>query len=104
MMFAKEIRNIVAFEGSDRFERHESFAEWRKLMVNNGFRNMGIGDREMLQSRMLLKMYSCEKYSLVKQGEDGAGLTLCWQEQPLYTVSAWTPIDVAGSSSSVSQP
>ncbi|KAF5193670.1 Scarecrow-like protein [Thalictrum thalictroides] len=103
-MFAREIRNIVAFEGSDRFERHENFKEWRKLIEHCGFRCMGVGDREMLQSRMLLKMYSGEKYRLEKQEADGAGLTLFWQDQPLYTVSAWSPIDVAGSSSSVTLP
>ncbi|KAL5727671.1 hypothetical protein ACHQM5_000840 [Ranunculus cassubicifolius] len=103
-MYAREIRNIVGFEGSERFERHESFKDWRQLMEQGGFRCKRIGDREMLQSRMLLRMYSCEQYNLEKQGEDGAALTLRWQDQPLYTVSAWSPIDLAGSSSSVSQP
>ncbi|KAK9147745.1 hypothetical protein Scep_006502 [Stephania cephalantha] len=103
-MFAREIRNIVACEGSDRIERHESFGEWRKLMEHGGFRCFGVGDREMLQAQMLLKMYSCEDYKIEKQCEDGAALTLSWQEQPLYSVSAWTLHDIAGSSSSVSQP
>ncbi|KAF8379432.1 hypothetical protein HHK36_028867 [Tetracentron sinense] len=102
-MFAREIRNIVACEGSDRFERHESFRKWRRLMVHGGFKSVDIGERETLQSRMLLKMYSCEKFSVEKQMEDGAGLTLSWLEQPLYTVSLWAPVDVAGSSS-LSQP
>nr|DAD38646.1 TPA_asm: hypothetical protein HUJ06_012968 [Nelumbo nucifera] len=84
-MYAREIiRNIVACEGNDRLERHESFAKWRG---------------ELLQSRMLLKMYAGDKYSVDKQGEEGAGLTLRWLEQPLYTVSVWAPIDVAGSPS-----
>ncbi|XVE57826.1 hypothetical protein DITRI_Ditri04bG0121300 [Diplodiscus trichospermus] len=103
-MFAREIRNIVACEGSDRVERHESFEKWRKLMEQGGFRCMGISERELLQSQMLLKMYSCDKYSVKKQGQDGGALTLSWLDQPLYSVSAWTPIDVAGSSSSFSQP
>ncbi|KAK6263053.1 hypothetical protein QUC31_008869 [Theobroma cacao] len=103
-MFAREIRNIIACEGSDRFERHESFEKWRKLMEQGGFRCMGVSERELLQSQMLLKMYSCENYSVKKQGQDGAALTLSWLDQPLYSVSAWTPVDVAGSSSSFSQP
>lgn len=105
---AREIRNIVACEGSDRLERHEGFEKWRKLMEQGGFRCTGITDRELLQSQFLLKMYECESYSVKKQGhenEGAAGLTLSWIDQPLYTVSAWTPIDVAGgSSSSFSQP
>ncbi|GLU05758.1 hypothetical protein SLE2022_228390 [Rubroshorea leprosula] len=103
-MFAKEIRNIIACEGSDRHERHESFEKWRKLMEQGGFWCMGIRERELLQSQMLLKMYSCNNYSVKMQGQDGAALTLSWLDQPLYTVSAWAPVDVAGSSSSFSQP
>ncbi|KAF2297730.1 hypothetical protein GH714_002479 [Hevea brasiliensis] len=76
-MFAREIRNIIACEGSDRLERHESFEKWRKLMEQGGFRCMGISEREVLQSQMLLKMYSCEDYR-VKQEQDRAALTLCW--------------------------
>lgn len=102
-MFAREIRNIIACEGSDRVERHESFEKWRRLMEQGGFRCAGISEREVLQSQMLLKMYYCENYSVSKQGQDAA-LTLSWLDQPLYTVSAWTPADVAGSSSSFSQP
>ncbi|WOL19159.1 scarecrow-like protein 28 isoform X1 [Canna indica] len=101
-VFAKEIRNIVACEGSERTERHESFEKWMKLMEEGGFRCLGIGEREMLQSRMILRMYSCDRYSIDKQGE-GDGLTLKWLDQPLYTVSAWAPTDIAGSSST-SQP
>ncbi|XVF10668.1 hypothetical protein REPUB_Repub07fG0202200 [Reevesia pubescens] len=103
-MFAREIRNIIACEGSDRVERHESFEKWRKLMEQGGFRCMGISERELLQSQMLLKMYFCENYSVKKQGQDGGALSLSWLDQPLYSVSAWTLIDVAGSSSSFSQP
>lgn len=103
-MFAREVRSIVACEGSDRLERHESFENWRRMMEQGGFRCMGISEREMLQSQMLLKMYSCENYGVKKQGQDGAALTLSWIDQPLYTVSAWAPVDVAGGSSSFSQP
>ncbi|KAM1158893.1 hypothetical protein ACFX19_032692 [Malus domestica] len=106
-MFAQEIRNIIACEGSDRLERHESFEKWRKLMEQEGFRCVGITEREMLQSQFLLKMYASENYTVKKQEKNGAAeaLTLSWMDQPLYTVSAWTPVDAAaGSSSSFSQP
>lgn len=105
-MFGKEIRNIVACEGRDRLERHQSFANWRKMMVEQGgFRCVGVGEREMSQSQFLLKMYSCENYSVKKQEKEGAtGVTLSWLDQDLYTVSAWVPVDVAGTSSSFSQP
>ncbi|CAK9170471.1 unnamed protein product [Ilex paraguariensis] len=103
-MFAREIRNIIACEGRDRFERHQSYGKWRQLMEQGGFRCMGCSDRELLQSQMLLKMYSYANYQVEKQGQDGAALSLIWLDQPLYTVSAWAPVDVAGSSSSYPQP
>lgn len=104
-MFGREIKNIIACEGSERIERHETFGKWRRLMEQGGFRCMGVSERELLQSRMLLKMYSCENYRVEKQGEDGGvALTLSWMDQPLITVSAWVPVDVVGSSSSYSQP
>ncbi|CAA2966667.1 scarecrow-like protein 28 [Olea europaea var. sylvestris] len=103
-MFAREIRNIIACEGRDRVERHEKFGKWRQLMEQGGFQCSGINERELLQGQMLLKMYSCDNYKVEKQGQDGNALTLSWLDQPLYTVSAWAPADIAGSSSSYSQP
>ncbi|KAL0408339.1 UNVERIFIED_CONTAM: Scarecrow-like protein 28 [Sesamum radiatum] len=98
-MFAREIRNIIACEGRDRYERHETFEKWQQLMEQGGFRCMGISDRELLQGQMMLKMYSCESYRVDKREQNGAAsLTLSWLDQPLYTVSAWTPVDIAGGS------
>jgi hypothetical protein len=98
-MYAREIRNIIACEGRERFERHQSFGKWSKMMEQGGLRCTEIKERELLQSQMLLKMYNGENYKVEKQGEDGAALTLCWLDQPLYTVAAWESVDVAGSSS-----
>lgn len=105
-MYAREVRNIIACEGRDRLERHEGFGNWRRMMVEHGgFRCMGVTEREMIQSQLLLKMYSCDNYSVMKQEKEGAeALTFGWLDQPLYTVSAWAPVDAAGSSSSFSQP
>ncbi|THU73827.1 hypothetical protein C4D60_Mb04t26950 [Musa balbisiana] len=69
-VFAREIRNAVACEGGERTERHENFDRWRKLMEDGGFKCLGIGEREMLQSRMILRMYSCDKYAIDNQGEE----------------------------------
>ncbi|KAF9685789.1 hypothetical protein SADUNF_Sadunf03G0090600 [Salix dunnii] len=103
-MYAREIRNIVACEGSDRHERHERFDKWKRLMEKGGFRCAGIDEREILQTQMLLKMYSYDSYRVKKQGNEEAALTLSWLDQPLYTVSAWAPLDIAGSSTSFFQP
>ncbi|KNA06766.1 hypothetical protein SOVF_178030 [Spinacia oleracea] len=103
-MFGREIRNIVACEGSDRIERHEKFGNWKRKMEQEGFRGIMRRDdeSEVFQSRMLLKMYSNEGYNVEEQGDEG--ITLRWMDQPLYTVSLWGSVDAAGSSSSFSQP
>lgn len=107
-MYAWEIRNIIACEGRERVERHESFQKWRKMMEQGGFRSLGISEREVTQSQMLLKMYACENYNVKteEEEEEEEAITLSWLEQPLYTVSAWAPLDAAatGSPSSYSQP
>ncbi|KAL1830435.1 hypothetical protein ACET3Z_000086 [Daucus carota] len=105
-MFGREIRNIIACEGRERLERHETFGTWSKLMRQGGLQCIGITDRELIQSQMLLKMYSSDKFQVEKQelDHDSEALTLSWLDQPLYTVSAWSPIDAAGSSSSYLQP
>ncbi|XP_021895334.1 scarecrow-like protein 28 [Carica papaya] len=105
-MFGREIRSIVACEGSERVERHERFEKWKTMMEQGGFRCMGVSEREKVQSQMLLKMYSCDNFHVRQQGEenDGAALTLTWEDQPLYTVSSWAAMDIGGSSSSFSQP
>ncbi|XP_020114729.1 scarecrow-like protein 28 [Ananas comosus] len=96
-MFAREIRTIVAWEGSERVERHESFRRWREIMENGGFRNLDIGEREMAQSQTIVRMYSSENFTVERQGEGEGyrGLTLKWLDQPLYTVSAWAPNEPA---------
>ncbi|KAM7257301.1 hypothetical protein ACFE04_013042 [Oxalis oulophora] len=97
-MFGKEIRNIVACEGSGRVERHEKFEKWSELMEQHGgyLRCKGISEREILQGQMLVKMYSCREYGVKKneQGQQGVGITLSWLDQTLYTVSAWEPVEV----------
>ncbi|KAF8662217.1 hypothetical protein HU200_056418 [Digitaria exilis] len=102
-MFAREIRNAVAFDAGDRFERHESFAGWRRRMEEGGFQNAGIGEREVMQGRMIARMFAAgNSYSVHGQG-NGEGLTLRWMDQPMYTVSAWTPVgDGGGGGSTVS--
>ncbi|AQL02432.1 ATP synthase D chain, mitochondrial [Zea mays] len=100
-MFAREIRNAVAFEAADRFERHETFTGWRQRMQEGGFQNAGIGDREALQGRMIARMFAPGNYSVQVQG-DGEGLTLRWMDQAMYTVSAWTPVSDGGSTVSAS--
>ncbi|CAH8321618.1 unnamed protein product [Eruca vesicaria subsp. sativa] len=99
VLFGREIRNIVACEGSHRQERHVGFGQWRRMLELLGFRSLGVSEREVLQSKMLLRMYGDgdeEFFNVERSDEDGGGVTLRWLDQPLYTVSAWS---IGGSSS-----
>ncbi|XP_033135574.1 scarecrow-like protein 28 [Brassica rapa] len=101
VLFGREIRNIVAWEGSHRQERHVGFGQWRRMMEQLGFRSLGVSEREVLQSKMLLRMYGDGDegfFNVERSAEegDGGGVTLRWLEQPLYTISAW---GIGGSSS-----
>uniref|UniRef100_M4EFQ7 Uncharacterized protein n=1 Tax=Brassica campestris TaxID=3711 RepID=M4EFQ7_BRACM len=101
VLFGREIRNIVAWEGSHRQERHVGFGQWRRMMEQLGFRSLGVSEREVLQSKMLLRMYGDGDegfFNVERSAEegDGGGLTLGWLDQPLYTISAW---GIGGSSS-----
>ncbi|KAI3716768.1 hypothetical protein L1987_67887 [Smallanthus sonchifolius] len=104
-LFGREIRNIVTCEGLERFERHVGFDKWWKLMTEvGGFRNAGVNERGFVQSQMILKMYGRSLLKVEKKEYDRggvAGITLTWSDQPLYTVSAWTLSDIAGTSSLV---
>ncbi|KAJ0265547.1 Scarecrow-like protein 28 [Hirschfeldia incana] len=106
VLFGREIRNMVACEGSHRQERHVGFRQWRRMMEELGFRSLGVSEREVLQGKMLLRMYGDGDegfFNVERSGEEdgdgrggGGGVTLRWLEQPLYTISAW---GIGGSSS-----
>lgn len=82
--FADEIRNIVAFEGLNRVERHERADQWRRQLGRAGFQVMGL--KCTSQARMMLSVYGCDGYSLAS--EKGC-LLLGWKGRPIMLASAW---------------
>ncbi|XP_052208101.1 GRAS family protein RAD1-like [Diospyros lotus] len=82
--FAEEIRNIVAFEGSDRIERHERADQWRRQLGRAGFQAVGL--KGMSQARMMLAVYGCDGYTLTS---DKGCLLLGWKGRPIMLASAW---------------
>ncbi|CAA0838780.1 Scarecrow-like protein 28 [Striga hermonthica] len=100
-MFGRGIRNIIACEGRERVERHQVFGRWREVMRGSGFRSVGIGEREVMQGEMMVRMYSScgEGFRVERKEENGSGcVMLRWLDQPLYNVSGWVPEDRAGGS------
>ncbi|KAL3611840.1 hypothetical protein D5086_002860 [Populus alba] len=85
-IFAPEIRNIVACEGAERFERHERLEKWRKLMEGKGFKGVPLSANAVTQSKILLGLYSSDGYRLT---EDKGCLLLEWQDRTILAASAW---------------
>ncbi|RZC59697.1 hypothetical protein C5167_006991 [Papaver somniferum] len=85
-IYAPEIRNIVAGEGSDRVERHEKLEKWRKVMEVKGFQAIPLSENLVTQANLLLGLYSCDGYRLT---EDKGCLMLGWQDRPIIAASSW---------------
>ncbi|XVE74680.1 hypothetical protein DITRI_Ditri12bG0036600 [Diplodiscus trichospermus] len=83
----KQICNVVACEGVDRVERHETLTQWRNRLSSAGFAPVHLGSNAFKQASMLLDLFA---------GGDGYGveenngcLMLGWHNRPLFTTSAW---------------
>lgn len=87
-LFAREIRNILSCEGTDRVERHENISRWRSIMSRSGFVKVPLEDSAYTQALILLRMFDSDGYTLA---EENGAVTLGWMEQPLLTASAWKP-------------
>lgn len=87
MLFGDEIKNIIACEGAERKERHEKLEKWIQRLDLGGFGNVGLSYYAMLQAKRLLQTHSCEGYKIKE--ENGGCVVICWQDRPLFSVSAW---------------
>ncbi|GLJ44159.1 hypothetical protein SUGI_0921300 [Cryptomeria japonica] len=85
-MFGQQIENIVACEGGERVERHEKVERWMKRLHRVGFALVPLSYATVMHAQRLVHTYSCDSYRIQ---EDRGCLMICWQDRPLYTVSAW---------------
>eukprot|EP00250_Pteridium_aquilinum_P003394 c13707_g1_i1 orf=102-1667(+) len=86
-MFGRAIHNIVACEGAERVERQERLPSWIKRAQAVGFAQLPFPYASVIHAKRLLSSYSSsEGYKLV---EDHGCLTVCWQDTPLFSASAW---------------
>ena len=83
----KQICNVVACEGVDRFERHETLAQWRKRLVSAGFAPVHIGSNAFKQASVLLAVFAGGDGYRVE--ENNGCLMLGWHTRPLIATSAW---------------
>ncbi|PKU65304.1 DELLA protein SLN1 [Dendrobium catenatum] len=93
----RQICNVVACEGSERTERHETLTQWRTRMGGAGFEPVHIGSNAFKQASMLLALFAGGDGYRVEEKE--GCLTLGWHTRPLIATSAWR---VAGATDSTS--
>lgn len=86
MLFGEEIKNIIACEGPERKERHEKLEKWVMRLELSGFGRVPLSYQGMLQASKLLVSYGYDGYRIK---EENGCLVICWQDRPLFSVSAW---------------
>ncbi|KAK4424863.1 Scarecrow-like protein 3 [Sesamum alatum] len=86
MLFGEEIKTIISSEGLDRKTRHEKLEKWIPRLEFAGFGKVPLSYHVMLQARRLLQSYNYDGYRLK---EENGCFMICWQDQPLFSVSAW---------------
>ncbi|KAK4359966.1 hypothetical protein RND71_022195 [Anisodus tanguticus] len=83
----RQICNVVACEGADRVERHETLSQWRVRMNSSGFDPVHLGSNAFKQASMLLALFAGGDGYRVEEN-DGC-LMLGWHTRPLIATSAW---------------
>ncbi|CAN6478499.1 unnamed protein product [Victoria cruziana] len=83
----RQICNIVACEGSERVERHETLVQWRARMAAAGFAPVHLGSNAFKQASMLLALFAGADGYRVE--ENNGCLMLGWHTRPLIATSAW---------------
>lgn len=91
----RQICNVVACEGSDRVERHETLNQWRVRMNSSGFDPVHLGSNAFKQASMLLALFAGGDGYRVEEN-DGC-LMLGWHTRPLIATSAWQLTAESGS-------
>lgn len=87
LFLGRQILNLVACEGPDRVERHETLAQWRVRFGTAGFDPVHLGSNAYKQASLLLALFAgADGY---KVEENDGCLLLGWQTRPLIATSAW---------------
>nr|QAT94459.1 RGL1 [Litchi chinensis] len=83
----RQICNVVACEGTDRTERHETLTQWRNRLESAGFDPVHLGSNAFRQASMLLTVFAGGDGYRVE--ENNGCLMLGWHTRPLIATSAW---------------
>lgn len=83
----RQICNVVAYEGVDRVERHETLTQWRSRMGSAGFEPVHLGSNAFKQASTLLALFAGGDGYRVE--ENNGCLMLGWHTRSLIATSAW---------------
>ncbi|XP_044444377.1 cysteine-rich receptor-like protein kinase 10 [Triticum aestivum] len=83
----RQICNVVACEGAERTERHETLGQWRNRLGNTGFETVRLSSNAYKQASTLLALFGVGDGYKVEEKE--GCLTLGWHTRPLIATSAW---------------
>ncbi|KAF8407623.1 hypothetical protein HHK36_006756 [Tetracentron sinense] len=83
----RQICNVVACEGVDRVERHETLGQWQTRMGSAGFGSVHLGSNAFKQASMLLALFAGGDDYRVE--ENNGCIMLGWHTRPLISTSAW---------------
>ncbi|XP_059450559.1 DELLA protein GAI [Corylus avellana] len=89
MYLGRQICNVVASEGADRVERHETLTQWRARMGSASFEPVHLGSNAFKQASMLLALFAGGDGYRVE--ENNGCLMLGWHTRRLIATSAWQP-------------
>ncbi|KAF7816457.1 DELLA protein GAI-like [Senna tora] len=95
LYLGRQICNVVACEGVNRVERHETLNQWRGRMGSAGFEPVHLGSNAFKQASMLLALFAGGDGYRVE--ENNGCLMLGWHTRPLIATSAWKIPAVDGS-------
>jgi len=87
LYLGRQICNVVAYEGVERVERHETLSQWRGRMGSAGFDPVHLGSNAFKQASMLLALFAGGDGYRVE--ENNGCLMLGWHTRPLIATSAW---------------
>ncbi|KAK7305705.1 hypothetical protein VNO77_43615 [Canavalia gladiata] len=87
LYLGRQICNVVAYEGVDRVERHETLTQWRGRMGSAGFDPVHLGSNAFKQASTLLALFAGGDGYRVE--ENNGCLMLGWHTRPLIATSAW---------------
>ncbi|KAK4285418.1 hypothetical protein QN277_002118 [Acacia crassicarpa] len=85
MLLGEEIKNIIACEGIQRKERHEKAETWVRWLELAGFQRKPLNYARILQVTRPLQDFG-RGYKLEEHDQC---LFVCWNDRPLYSVTAW---------------